>query len=335
MHPLQRGTSRRSTRALALLAVLALGASACSEGSTTSGSDESYPQKPIDIVIPYSPGGGVDTTARRVIETIGKYVDVPVRAVSRPGGGGTVGSQQVKQANPDGYELLMASSGAIVTPPLTQDVGYQASDFTPVAQVANVSYVLVVRPNSPYKSFDELVEYSKSHPGEITYGTSGPGSTGHLIISALTDALGVEWKHVPFDGGAAAVAAALGGHIEVAVPGLASTAGQLAQGVVRGLVSTGDESPEQFPDMPTLESLGHHVAFQAAWIGVLAPPKTPKDVVQYLEDALKKVVADPEFVEAHKKESAEPPQFLGSADFGKRIQDETAVLKKVVDKGGL
>ncbi|MGH3757608.1 Bug family tripartite tricarboxylate transporter substrate binding protein [Actinophytocola sp.] len=314
--------------------MLALGASACGEGATAGSADE-YPQKPINMVIPYEPGGGVDTTARRVIETIGEYVDVPVRAVPKPGGGGTVGSQQVHQAEPDGYEVLMASSGAIVTPPLTQDVGYQASDFTPIAQVAEVSYVLVVRPNSPHKSFDEMVEYSRSHPDEITYGTSGPGSTGHLIISALTDELGVEWKHVPFDGGASAVAAALGGHVEVAVPGLASTAGQLSQGVVRGLVSTGADSPEQFPDLPTLKDLGHNVAFQAAWIGLLAPPGTPENVVRYLEDALRKVVADPEFVEAHKKESAEPPQFLGSADFGKRIQDETDVLQKVVDKGGL
>lgn len=256
-----------------------------------------FPTRSIELVVPYPPGGSSDALARAVAPTLEKELGQSVVVVNKPGAGGLVAATLVSKAKPDGYTILIASSTALTLTPQIQDVEYDPlKGFTYMGLVARLIPMVLVRTDSPWKTFDELLAYAKSHPGKVRYGTSGPTSGTHIALSMIAKEKGVEFVHVPFKGDGPVVNAILGGHIEVA--GLFSVyRPHVKAGKLRPLLSFMDERVKYFPDVPTVKEIG--VRFKGkgsvqSITGIIAPAGVDPAIVSKYEMALKKAVASEE-----------------------------------------
>jgi tripartite-type tricarboxylate transporter receptor subunit TctC len=309
--------------------VVALLVAGCGEDGA-SASDE-YPNRTIDLIVPYAAGGGTSEIARVVSDIASRHMDVELRDRTLPGEGGATGTRFVTEAEPDGYTVLFGTPGSVVTAPHLQDTGYTWQDLSPVALMSSTSLSVVVGAESPHETFADLVEFSRANPGAVTYGTSGAGSSSHVAAAALAHSLGVEWSHVPFDGSSEALIAAAGGHIDFSIPSTGSATSQIENGLLRPLAVTSAERSPRLPDVPTLVELGYEDQVYPGWRGVFVPAGTPEDRIAYLEDILRQVSEDPEFVEAVTALEGEPPVFVGAADTRAQIEAEDARLAPVLE----
>jgi len=257
-----------------------------------------FPTRSIELVVPYPPGGSSDALARVVAPTLEKQLGQPVVVVNKPGAGGIVAATIVSNAKPDGYTILIASSTALVMAPRFEKVEYDTlKDFTYMGLVARLIPMILVRADSPWKTFEDLMTYVKNNPGKVRYGTSGPHSGTHVAMSAMAKERGLEWVHVPFKGDGPVVNAILGGHIEVA--GLFSVyKPHVSAGKLRPLVSLMDTRVKAFPDVPTYKDLGFKFDTKGSVqsiTGIIAPNGVAPAIVAKYEAALKAAVDSPEF----------------------------------------
>ena len=274
--PFKKRWLKGASAAVVLLGLVAgCGGGDAGNGAAAAGGDqcENYPEKPIEMIVPYAPGGGTDSIGRLIASIWPEYIDGGVRVSTQPGAGGAQGTQTVAQAEADGYTLSFGTMGSILTAGVLVDTGYTYEDFAPVGIVTEPSFVFVVGPDSPFKTLDELVAFSKENPGKVSYGSSGAGGSAHTMAAAAAKVLGVEWAHVPFDGSSEAVVAAAGGNVDFAVPSTGSTLEQIDSGLVNALAVTAAERVEGL-DAPTFGELGHDFTF-VIWRGVFAPAGTP------------------------------------------------------------
>jgi len=274
--------SRTSTLALGL----ALAAGVLGSVSTSSLA-ESYPIRPIRVIVGQAPGGHSDVLARIIAERFSEILKQPVIVENRGGAGGTIGAEAVARAPADGYSLLLAgSSNLSLASILVKDLRYGVRNFAPVGTIARVSYGLAVRARLPVTTLAELVAYVRAHPGELNFGSSGVGSISSLGLELLKGAAGLDIVHVPYKGSAIAVNELVSGRIDMMFTDLSLLAPLANRGALRLIAVAGAERSSAVPDVATVTEQGFPELAMEPWYGIVAPAGTPPDIIAKLSDTL-------------------------------------------------
>ena len=316
------------TRAFAFLLLLACGALACAQ--------DSYPSRPITMIVPFPPGGVADITGRPLAAIMEKTLKQPVVVVNRTGAGGALGMSQVAKSAPDGYTILMGLSSISIFPVSDRINGrqpaYEMKDFAPIALVSSDPTVLVVRAESTYRTLKDFVDAAKANPGKINYSSSGVYGTLHVAMEIFANAAGIKLFHVPYQGGGPAVTALLGGQVEALASGPAAAIGQIKGGKMRALAAWSDKRLALMPELPTFKELGYDAEFYI-WAGVFAPAATPQPILARLREAVRATVADPDFKAAMDK-VATPISYLDAPEFQKFWDNDAKRLAIALEKIG-
>ena len=297
---------------------------------------QAYPTRPIRLIVPYAPGGNVDITARTIGPGLGSVLGQSIVVDNRPGGGGNLGANLVARAAPDGYTLLMGSSGPLsINPIVFKDVPYDSGkDFAPVSTVHVVPLVILAAQTSSVSSIQDLVNRIKANPGKVTMASAGSGTTNHFAIELFASMTGTRPLHVPYKGSGPALTELLGGQVETMVDQLTSSIGHIRDGRVKLLAVTGQRRSPAFPNAPTLDESGLKGYEASTYIGVLATAGTPKAVVMRLNDAVRKVMSSPDVLEKLRALGTEPGAS-SPEQFQKTIADELAKWRDVARKSNL
>ncbi len=296
----------------------------------------SYPTKQILINVPFSAGGTTDLLARAIGQRLSEKWKVPVIVENRPGAGGNIGTAQVARSTPDGYTLVMGTIGThTINPALYKNMPYDAiKDFAPITRTAMVSNALVVPPDAPYNTVQELIAYGKANPGKLTFGSSGHGSTLHLSGETFKMMTGVDMQHVPYKGSAPAVSDLLGGHISMIFDNLPSALPYIQTGKLKVLAVTAPERAEQLPKVPTMSEAGVNGYGVTSWFGLWAPAATPPDVVKKLNEAVVEIINSPQMQQTIRSQGATPHPETPE-QFAAFIQSETKKWADVVKAANL
>lgn len=250
---------------------------------------QSYPNKPIQLVIPFAPGD-TDRMVRPFSDKMGEFLGQTVVMNFKPGAGGAVGAGQVANSKPDGYTIVGTSPGSIVVVPLAnKDVTYSTESFEPIAALSEGGFMLVVPSSSTIKDMKDLVAVSKQSPGKLTFSTSGSKGITHMLAEILAQDIKVKWTHIPYQGSGPAITALLGGHVDMASTAIGPAQAHIAAGTLRPLAVFGDTRLNAFPNVPTLKELGYNIG-SPVYYGILAPKGTPKEIINAIYDAAKKSV---------------------------------------------
>jgi tripartite-type tricarboxylate transporter receptor subunit TctC len=286
---------------------------------------EPFPSRPLQIVVPFPPGGVADLHARPLAPVLERILKQPVAVVNKSGAAGAVGMQSVATSKPDGYTLLLALSSISIIPEVDRLFGrppaYTREQLAPVALLSADPTVLVVRAASPWKTVADLVADARQRPGTVTFSSSGVYGTLHMAMELFAHAAGLKLRHVPYAGGGPAMTALLGGHVDALASGPSVAIPHLKAGTLRVLASWGDKRLAALPEVPTLKELGYDAEFYI-WAGVFVPKATPPAVSRLLRDALRQAVADPEFKGAMAKLET-PIHYLDAEEF-QRFWDRDA-----------
>lgn len=257
---------------------------------------EAYPTRPVRIVVGYPAGGSVDIVARLVGQELSRRLGQPFVVENRSGAGGNVGTDHVAKSPPDGYTLLTAGAGPVVTSPsLNRDLPYDSQrDLAPITLIALQANMVVVHPSLPVRSIAELIAYAKANPGKISYGTAGIGSSQHLSAEAFRLRTGVEMVHVPYRGGAPALSDLIGGQLQLMFETIPTALQAARAGQLRPLAVTTRQRSPAMPDLPTVAESGVPGYESRAWLGLLAPAGIPAHIVDLLDRNVREVVGMPE-----------------------------------------
>jgi len=294
-------------------AIAATAAMLISFGAVAQDEAADFPNKPIKLIIPAGAGGSHDLTARAVTSVAAQYLGQPMVVELRPGGGGAIGSEEVYQADPDGYTLLMGGPNWSTTLPAVEGRSRGPDDLEAVCRI-NFSPVMVAAAlDTPYETFTDMIDWAKAHPGELVFGNAGPWSQADLTWKQISHATGIETRNVPHDGGGPSTVALIGGHVNVAINPTTTFFSAIQSKQIRPLALLSDERDESFPDVPTAKELGVDVVYDL-WRGFLAPKGTPEPILQKLSEACKQMVEDPTVVALIKK-LGDKPNYLSRDDF--------------------
>ena len=286
---------------------------------------ESYPSRPVKIVAPQGPGGGVDLVARMLAERLQRTLGQPFVIDNQAGAGGAIATRMVAHAPADGYTLMIGYVATHATnPAVKRNLGYDAvRDFTPIAMIGGTPNVLVVSRVLPVNTLTEFVAYAKANPRKVDYGTSGVGTLNHLVMEQFKHASGVPSLAVPYRTIAQAFTDAMGGQISVVFPGLAAALPHIRSGAFKALAVTGNERQPVLPDVATFKELGYEGFNGLTWYGVVGPAKLPEPVVRKLNEEINKLLATASFRDALKAEAL-TVMPMAPAQFGNYIADEIA-----------
>lgn len=312
---------------LALIAGLAIAISAQAQN---------YPNKIIKMIIPFPPGGASDIVGRIVAEALSKELGQPVVVDNRSGGGGGIGATAIARATPDGYTLGIATVGThAANPACNPKGGYDAvQDFAPVSNLARTPNVLTVFPGVPAKNYQELHAYLKKNPGKVRYATGGACGVHHLTGALFTSLTGTDIVHVPYRGSGPALTDVLGGHVELFFDSLPGSLAHIQSNRLRPIAVAWDKRLESLPNVPTYAELGLKPINDAVWYGLVAPAKTPDDIIRKLNAATLKVLALPEVKERIVQSGSEPAGTT-SAEFGAEIKAALERMKNTVKTQGI
>jgi len=292
-----------------------------------SSADTPYPAKPITYVVPYTPGGTNDNIARIIARHLGERLGQPVVVENKPGAAGTLGAAHVAHADADGYTLLNASVGNLAIAPQLVPVQFDPfKDLTPVAHLAGSRSVIAVNPRLPIHSIAELVSYAKAHPGQLTYGTSGNGTPGHISTEYLKLLAGIDLVHVPYKGSAQALTDATAGHIDLVSDPLANTFVQA--GKLRGLAFFGTDQAPDLPGVPPLTDSYPQWTFSGSFVA-MAPAGTPPDVLATIRKAFDDVLSEPSTI-SELKALGMAPQRLSTEQTAALIQGTHDLSKDII-----
>ena len=321
-------TCARLVRALAL--VLACGATAA------HGADAAYPQRPIRLIIPQSPGGASDTVGRVVSQKLGERLGQQIVADNRPGATGNIGAETVAHANPDGYTLLLTAPNLVTSPSLYARTGFDpVKDFAPVSQLTTSPNVFLVHPSFGARSMKELIEIAKAKPGQIDFSSSGHASTQHLAGELLNTLARIRLVHIPYKGGGPALLDLMAGRVPVMVSTLPSAVPQIKAGKVRALAVTSGKRSSAMPESPTVAEATGLAGYEAStWQGFVFPAATPRPIIQRVADETGKVLTSGEVRERLRDLGYEP---IGStpAAFGAYIRSELEKWTRVIKNAGI
>lgn len=258
---------------------------------------QTYPERPVTIVVPFSPGGATDILARILAERMGDEWGRPVVVENKPGAGTIIASNHVARAAPDGYTLLLAASSLGIAPSVYSKVDYDPiNDFTPITQVASVVHVLEVNADLPVKSVQELIDYMKANPGKLSYASVGVGTSTQLEAELFKSMAGVDMEQIPYKGSSPALTDLVAGRVEVMFDAWASSKPFVESGKVRVLAVTTAEPSPSVPDVPPIATAVPGFAAMP-WLGLVAPAGTPEPVVQKVYETLSSIVKEPQVQE--------------------------------------
>lgn len=285
---------------------------------------ETWPSRPVRIVAPVAPGGGVDLVARTMADRLTKVFGQSFIVDNQSGGGGVIASQAVARAAPDGYTLMLGYVGTHGTNPAVRKVPYDAiNGFTPIGMVGGTPNVLVVTPGLPVKSVREFIAYLQANPGKASYGSAGPGTLTHLVMEQFKERTKTFIVHVPYRGIAPAIMDVLGGQTQAMFPGLAAALPHIKGGKLRPIAVTGTSRHRLLPDVPTLEELGYKDFDGVQWYGIVGPANMPRPIVTRLNTEINNQINLPELKEKLSGEALETMPMTPE-QFGSYIKNDIA-----------
>jgi tripartite-type tricarboxylate transporter receptor subunit TctC len=290
--------------------------------------------RPIRIVVPFGPGGFTDVAARILQKELAPAIGQPIVIENKPGAGSTIGTTDVARSAPDGYSLVMISTTHVISPHLYKQIPYDPiKDFTPVMKLAEGPYVLVVHPSLPVKNVADLIALAKAKPNTIDYASSGNGSAQHLVGALFVAMAGAPLSHVPYKGSSQAMNDVLGGIVKVSFVGVPNALANLQAGKIKALAVTTKKRYAELPDVPTLDEAGVKGYDATIWLGLLAPPGTPRDIVDKLNTSITKILSTPD---ARKLMASAGVDVATSSpeDFATLMQSELERWGKVVRETG-
>ena len=295
-----------------------------------------WPSRPIKFIVGYPAGGGADVTARLYSDRMAKVLGTPVIVENRSGAGGTIGAQSVVRADPDGYTIYIAAISEISIAPATyKALPYDPTkDFAPVVLLARWSQVLVAAPEVPANNLQEFIAYAKANKGKLNYSSFGNNTLNHVAGARFGLAAGIEAQHIPFRGSGPSLTALMANQVQYTFDAPATTLQLIAAGKLKGLAIAGRERSPNAPNIPTMAEAGLPNFYVDSWIAMLAPPATPKPIIDKLNAAALEVMKDPDlqaqFVKMSVQAGGGTPE-----DLGKRIREEVAEYRETAAKIGL
>jgi tripartite-type tricarboxylate transporter receptor subunit TctC len=269
---------------------------------------QTYPNRPLRLIVPQPPGGGFDLVARTLSEPLGAALGQPVIVENRPGGGTTVGTEVVAKADADGYTLLLgASANLVFSAGLYRQLPYDPkADFVPIGLAAGFTYTLVTRTDAPFNSLKEVVEFARANPGKLTYASAGNGSGQHICAALVWHLAGVSITHVPYKGAQAAYQDLIPGRVDVFFDASATARGQIEGGRVKPLAVSGPARLPYHPNVPTVRETGVLDFEVESWVGLFVRSGTPAPVLARLRAEFEKVVSSPAIAASFEKRGARP-----------------------------
>jgi len=300
---------------------------------TISAMAQSYPTKPIELQVPFAPGGTTDIVARVISEPLGKALGQPVVVINKAGGGGSVGAAETARSNPDGYKLGVATvSSTAANPAINPKTPYDPiNDFTYVTNIAATPNIIAVHPSFPARNYKEFLAELKAHPGKYSYATSGAGGIGHLLMESYKSQTQTFVTHIPYRGAGPALADTVGGQVSMIFDNFPSTYQQVKAGKLIPIVVAAPERLKELPDVPTFKEVGLDSVNRMAYYGIVAQKNTPKEVVAKIHDGVVQALKDP----AVRKRIEETGSIIiGNTpeQFTAQVKDELKVYKDVVAK---
>ncbi len=297
---------------------------------------QSYPAKPIRLIVPFPPGGGTDIIAREVSQKVASTSGWTFVIENKPGAGGNLGVDAAAKSTADGYTLVIGqTSNLAINPTLYAKMPYDAQkDLAPIVLLANAPLVLVTSVGSPYKTLAEAVAAAKAKPGGVNFASAGNGTVAHLTWEAFQKAAAIKAQHIPYKGANQALTDVISGNVELYMSSVPTLLGQIKQGKLRALAVSSAKRVDDLPNVPTINESGYKGFDAVTWFGFLAPAATPKDVIARLNAEFNKALQQPELRKKLGDEGADPAG--GSAEqFAKVIRDDAARWGKVVKDSGV
>ncbi|MDN4017678.1 Bug family tripartite tricarboxylate transporter substrate binding protein [Zwartia panacis] len=302
-----------------------LSASASAQGN------QAYPDKPIRLIVGYAPGGATDIVARMLAQELTPIMGQSVIVENRAGGGTLVGTDSIKRANPDGYNLLFGTNAFVITPLLHAGPTYDpVKDFSPVSLTTIQPLGLLVTPGLKIKTVEQLIDYARKNPGKLNFASSGNGSAQHLAGESFRVAAGIDLVHVPYKGAGPALVDLLAGRVDMMFTSLVGNTEHIKEGRLELIATSGSKRGAATPDVPTVgQTLPGFTAY--TWQGVIAPANTPPAVIDRLNSAIKKVAANPKFYEKLAAQGMEV-QTSTPAEFRARLETDHTQYKELLQR---
>ncbi len=298
----------------------------------TNAWSQGYPERPITLIVPYSAGGGTDIAMRNLAEVLGKQLGTRVIVENKTGAGGTIGPASLVNARPDGYTISQMPITVLRYPHMQKVTWDVFKDFSWIVGVTGYTFGVVVRADSPWKTWKEFIAYAKANPEKVTYGTPGLGTSLHMTMEELGLKEGIKWTHVPFKGNADTTAALMGGHI-TAVADSSGWGEYVQSGRFRLLVTWGAERTKRWPNVPTLKELGYNIVSNSPY-GLAGPKGMDPKHVKILHDAVKKAIEDPGYQKTLERLDQEN-FYLSTEEYVRRVKTWYDEEKVNVERVGL
>ena len=295
---------------------------------------ETWPSRPVRLIVPFPPGGGTDNLGRLVARALSERLQQTVVVENRGGAGGNIGAVVVAQSPPDGYTLLFTGNGIAISDVLFRNPGFDwKRDFTHIARIASTPMLLVVHPSMPMQSLPEFIAYARAKPGRLKHGTPGAGTAQHLTAALFDDMAGTRIVHVPYRGTGPSVAGLLGGEVEVMFASVSAVEALVREGKIRALANTAGRRARAWPELPSIaEALPGYAA--ELWYTIAAPARLPAPIAIAVEQASRDAMADPTFTRMLMERGFDP-EFLDSVALGPALEEEARRWGPVLRRAGI
>jgi tripartite-type tricarboxylate transporter receptor subunit TctC len=296
---------------------------------------QSYPSKPIKLILPFAPGSPSDMVGRTIGQKMGAQMGQVLVPDNRPSSGGTLGLALVAKSPPDGYTVMVTSPTIALSPVLYANLQFDSlKDFAPVARLASIENVMLVHPNVPAKTLKEFIALARSRPGKLNYGSGGAGTTNHLANELLKSLEKINMVHVPYKGATLATTALMGGEVDEVILAVAPALSFIHSGRVRPLVVLSEKRVPQLPDVPTSKEAGYPDFRMSIWYAMFVPTGTPKEIIAHLYGEAEKALKDPELAQRMSNAGMNP--WLGTPEeLSALLKSEIARFTKVAAAAGL
>jgi tripartite-type tricarboxylate transporter receptor subunit TctC len=310
-------------------------ASLCTAAICGTALAQSYPSKPIKLILPFAPGSPSDMVGRTIGQKMGAQMGQNLVADNRASSGGTLGLTLAAQSPADGYTVLVTSPTIAISPVLYANLQYDSvKDFAPVARLASIENVMLVHPSVPAKTLKEFIALARARPGKLNYGSGGPGTTNHLANELLKSLEKINIVHVPYKGATLATVALMGGEVDEVILAVAPALPFIKSGRVRAVVVLSEKRVKTLPDVPTAKEAGYPDFRMSIWYGMFVPAGTPRDIVMHLYREAEKALQDPELLQRMSNAGMDP--WLGTPEeMGNLVKSEIARFTKVAAAAGL
>jgi len=322
-------------RRLCVAAVGAVAAGAMVFGlSAPAAAQDDWPQRPIKLIVGFNAGGTTDVVARILAEDMSQSLGQSIIVENRPGAGSNIATEMAKRAKPDGYTLYMVAVTAAINQTLYENVDFDLkNDFEPVSLGVKVPNVLVVHPELPVNSVQELIDYAKEHPGTLNFASSGSGTSIHMAGELFKQLADIDVTHIPYSGSAPALTDLIGGQVDYAFDNMPSAWPHVTGNKLRALAVTTSERTDSAPDLPTMQESGFETFDVSSWFGILAPKGTPESITQRLNEAMHEAMEKPE-IRKRLADLGAVPEFTSREEFADFSEFEVDNWGKVVVASG-